>query len=187
MEILVIKDLWILSNSLSLRLKFRATSPFSVSSESGLIYETTPLFASNWLLGFNKSQSTPNVQLNCNRHSAPHLGDAIVMRGICRLTFHCFCKRYYIVNLDEEINAACLKCTNKHSRKSNEYGLCSVAVSLLDSLPVRCVGSWAKDKIYFLTRYFEIFAGGMKNKFDLNYIEICSGPGRCICREEKRV
>ena len=28
-----------------LRLKFRATSPFSASSESGLIYETTPLFA----------------------------------------------------------------------------------------------------------------------------------------------
>ena len=91
-----------------------------------------------------------------------------------------------MVNLDEEINDACLKCTNKHSRKSNEYGLCNVAVSLLDSLPVRCVGSWAKDKIYFLTRYFEIFAGGMKNKFDLNYIEICSGPGRCICREEKK-
>ena len=45
--LLVIKDLRILSNSLSLRLKFRATSPFSVSSESGLIYETTPLFANS--------------------------------------------------------------------------------------------------------------------------------------------
>lgn len=43
--LLVFKDLRILSNSLSLRLKFRATSPFSASSESGLIYETTPLFA----------------------------------------------------------------------------------------------------------------------------------------------
>ena len=64
--------------SLSLRLKFNATSPFSVSSESGLIYETTPLFASNWLLGFNKSPSTPNVQLNCNRHLAPQLGDDIL-------------------------------------------------------------------------------------------------------------
>ena len=45
--LLVFKNLRILSNSLSLRLKFRATSQFSVSSESGLIYETTPLFASN--------------------------------------------------------------------------------------------------------------------------------------------
>ena len=42
--LLVFKDLRILSNSLSLRLKFRATSPFLASSESGLIYETTPLF-----------------------------------------------------------------------------------------------------------------------------------------------
>ena len=45
--LLVFKDLRILSNSLSLRLKFHATSQFSASSESGLIYETTPLFASN--------------------------------------------------------------------------------------------------------------------------------------------
>ena len=71
--LLVFKDLRILSNSLSLRLKFRATSQFSASSEPGLIYETTPLFASNWLLGFNKSQSTPDVQLNCNRHLATKL------------------------------------------------------------------------------------------------------------------
>ena len=66
--------------SLSLRLKFNATSPFSASSESGVIYETTPLFASNWLLGFNKSPSTPNVQLNCNRNLAPQLGDDIVTK-----------------------------------------------------------------------------------------------------------
>lgn len=45
--LLVFKDLRILSNSLSLRLKFRATSSFSVSSEFGLIYETTPLFANS--------------------------------------------------------------------------------------------------------------------------------------------
>ena len=43
--LLLFKDLRILSNSLSLRLKFHATSPFSASSESGLIYETTSLFA----------------------------------------------------------------------------------------------------------------------------------------------
>ena len=80
--LLVFKDLRILSNSLSLRLKFRATSQFSASSEFGLIYETTLLFASNWLLGFNKSQSTQDVQLNCNRHSAPQLGDDILQQEI---------------------------------------------------------------------------------------------------------
>ena len=63
---------------LFLRLKFHATSPFSVSSESGLIYETTPLFVNSWLLGCNKSPSKPDVQLNCNRHSAPQIGDDIV-------------------------------------------------------------------------------------------------------------
>ena len=45
--LLVFKDLRILSNSLSLRLKFRATSQFSVSSESGLIYKTAPLLVTN--------------------------------------------------------------------------------------------------------------------------------------------
>ena len=45
--LLVFKDLRILPNSLSLRLKFHATSPFSASSEFGLIYETTLLFVNS--------------------------------------------------------------------------------------------------------------------------------------------
>lgn len=43
--LLVFKDLRILSNSLSLRLKFSATSPFPASSESGLIYVCPRSFA----------------------------------------------------------------------------------------------------------------------------------------------
>ncbi len=65
-------------------------------------------------------------------------------------------------------------------------GLCTHTVSGTDGLPVRCVGEWAYDKIYRLVQYFGIFANGMKNRWGgrLNYVEICSGPGRCITREQ---
>jgi three-Cys-motif partner protein len=47
------------------------------------------------------------------------------------------------------------------------------------------VGEWAYDKIYRLVQYFGIFAGGMKNQWGaLNYLEIGSGPGRCVVRED---
>jgi hypothetical protein len=47
------------------------------------------------------------------------------------------------------------------------------------------VGEWAYYKIYRLVQYFGIFAGGMKNQWDaLNYLEIGSGPGRYIVRED---
>ncbi|WP_300716605.1 three-Cys-motif partner protein TcmP [uncultured Brachyspira sp.] len=50
---------------------------------------------------------------------------------------------------------------------------------------MRCVGNWAYKKVYYITRYFDIFFNGMKNKFfNLNYLEICSGPGRCIYKNE---
>ena len=56
--------------------------------------------------------------------------------------------------------------------------------SELDGLPLRPVGEWAYDKIYWLVQYFGTFAGSMKNRWDgLNYMEIGSGPGRCIVRE----
>ncbi len=35
-----------------------------------------------------------------------------------------------------------------------------------------------------LAQYFGVFAGGMWKRWaGLNYIEICSGPGRCVSRE----
>jgi three-Cys-motif partner protein len=56
---------------------------------------------------------------------------------------------------------------------------------MFDGLPLRCVGEWANEKIHYLTRYFRIFATGMKNKWDgqLRYLEVCSGPGRCSTRD----
>ena len=63
-------------------------------------------------------------------------------------------------------------------------GLCTHTSSKLDGLPVRCVGEWSAEKIYWLVRYFGIFTGSMFPLWrgNLNYVEICSGPGRCIAR-----
>lgn len=70
------------------------------------------------------------------------------------------------------------------SRKTDKYDLCEVAMSA-DGCPVRCVGKWASQKIYYLLQYFQIFTQGMKGKWDGNirYIEVCSGPGRCCTRD----
>lgn len=82
-------------------------------------------------------------------------------------------------------NNNCTRNCNKDKRKENtEDDLCTETVSVYDNLPVRCVGEWAIQKIYHLNQYFGIFTIGMKAKWEgnINYIEICSGPGRCIDR-----
>ncbi len=88
------------------------------------------------------------------------------------------------LNLHEAHNPNCSKCRNKRERQTRN-GLCEIAASVTDGLPARCVGSWARDKIYFLNQYVGIFGNGMKNRWQgkLDYFEICSGPGRCILRE----
>jgi len=83
-------------------------------------------------------------------------------------------------------NPNCKKGCNKEERGENtENDLCLEAFSVVDQLPIRCVGDWAIRKIFLLVQYFGIFSIGMKNKWSgkLNYIEICSGPGRCINRK----
>lgn len=90
------------------------------------------------------------------------------------------------INLLEINNPLCEHCKNKETRHTDSYGICLKVKSLTDAKPIRCIGDWGKSKIYYLTQYFGIFSHGMKNKFSgkLNYIEICSGPGRCVCRED---
>ena len=89
------------------------------------------------------------------------------------------------LNLRALHNSFCVQKCNKQERSLiTEDGMCRKTVSVVDKLPLRCVGKWEKDKIYRLTRYFDIFATGMRKQWSgLNYIEICSGPGRCIVRE----
>lgn len=88
------------------------------------------------------------------------------------------------IDLHSRRNESCVTGCNKEMRKRvAENDLCRLVSSVVDNLSVRCVGEWAEQKIYLLYQYFGIFAKGMKNKWpEINYIEICSGPGRCINR-----
>jgi len=89
------------------------------------------------------------------------------------------------LDLRQVIHAACRERSREEREETDSDGLCTNIVSVLDGLPVRCVGEWAYDKIYRLVQYFGIFAGGMKNQWTgLNYVEIGCGPGRCIIRED---
>lgn len=83
------------------------------------------------------------------------------------------------------LNPQCIRNCNKEQRRTTctDNDICKIASSLDDSLPIRCVGTWAQKKIYFIAQYFGIFATGMHNKWKLNYVEICSGPGKCIDRK----
>ncbi len=88
-------------------------------------------------------------------------------------------------NLREITNHKCIKeCNTEKRKETTNNDICKVTKSEFDKLPVRCVGNWAYQKIYRLNQYFGIFSNGMKNKWlGLNYIELCSGPGRCILRK----
>jgi len=88
------------------------------------------------------------------------------------------------IELNRKDNPLCIRRCNKEERgRVAENDLCSKVKSVEDNFLVRCVGEWAEEKIYLLNQYFGIFAEGMKNKWSLNYIEICSGPGRCVNRK----
>lgn len=90
------------------------------------------------------------------------------------------------IDIKDQLNSNCHKrCNREKRREVTEEDLCTETNSEVDNLPVRCVGPWALQKIHHLVQYFSIFSLGMKDKWNgkINYIEICSGPGRCINRE----
>ena len=90
------------------------------------------------------------------------------------------------IQLNEIQNYLCKKGCNREDRQEvAENDICTEVKSVIDQLPVRCVGEWGIEKIYLLNQYFGIFSIGMKNvwKGEINYIEICGGPGRCINRK----
>jgi len=71
------------------------------------------------------------------------------------------------------------KCIN------NNNGICQKYKSKYDSLSLHCSGYWSEDKINHLKYYAAMFSTGMKNKWPkLYYIDLFSGSGRCILREE---
>lgn len=70
------------------------------------------------------------------------------------------------IDTDARDNADCDRCRNSEVRHTDADGLCKKVRSVVDGLPVRCVGGWANDKIYYLLQYFQIFAKGMAKKYD---------------------
>ena len=75
-------------------------------------------------------------------------------------------------------------CSGCDYKKNAPEGICEVKNGS-DGLPIRCVGPWAKDKYFYLKRYFEIFTSAMKDKWkgELYYIDLFAGCGRCRVRE----
>ena len=48
----------------------------------------------------------------------------------------------------------------------------------------RASGVWARDKLFFLAKYMDIFATGMKFKWPHRvYVDLMAGPGRCRTRD----
>ncbi len=73
---------------------------------------------------------------------------------------------YFRIDLEEYHNEQCRKCSNAQERDEHlRNDLCITAKSKLDSLPLRCIGSWGYQKIYRLVQYFGIFSKGMHKKW----------------------
>src|SRR5208282_3546450 len=54
-----------------------------------------------------------------------------------------------------------------------------------DGLIARASGGWAREKLYYLERYLDIFSIGMKVKWAgrLYYLDLFAGPGKCRIRD----
>ena len=73
-------------------------------------------------------------------------------------------------------------CSSCDYKKNAPEGICTLK-NASDDLPIRCVGSWAQDKYFYLKRYLEIFTTAMRNKWELYYIDLFAGCGKCRVRK----
>ena len=53
-----------------------------------------------------------------------------------------------IIDTNVCVNSDCDQCRNSEARHTDADGLCKKVKSVVDGLPLRCVGGWANDKIY---------------------------------------
>ena len=80
---------------------------------------------------------------------------------------------------------SCIRC--KADKVKDEDGICPYILGE-DHLPLRCVGFWAKEKLYYLERYMEVFNASMKDKWSKRaYIELFAGPGVGIVRDSGQI
>lgn len=52
--------------------------------------------------------------------------------------------------------------------------------SVVDGLPARLSGAWAREKLKYLDKYMHLFSVGMKNRWNRVYLDLLAGPGRCV-------
>ncbi len=54
-----------------------------------------------------------------------------------------------------------------------------------DGLPARESGEWVKEKLYYVKRYIDVFETAMraKNWRRRIFIDLFSGPGKCVIRD----
>jgi len=79
----------------------------------------------------------------------------------------------------------CIRC--KADGVKDEDGICPY-IPGEDHLPLRCVGFWAKEKLYYLGRYMEVFNASMKDKWPKRaYIELFAGSGLGIVRNTGQI
>jgi three-Cys-motif partner protein len=84
------------------------------------------------------------------------------------------------------MNYLCVACKAENGKSRSPDGIC-LAESDLDGLPSRCSGPWAEDKLFFVSRYCDIFSNGMKKKWQKRvFIDLFCGPGRCRSRSDGR-
>lgn len=78
----------------------------------------------------------------------------------------------------------------RNCRKQNckdKDGNCLISGS--DDLPVQCVGRWVEDKFFFLERYLNASCEARRkfaDKGNAVFIDLFSGSGRCIIKDERR-
>lgn len=68
----------------------------------------------------------------------------------------------------------------------DEFGNCLIPGS--DNLPVQCVGPWVEDKYFFLEQYLNATREARRKfteKENAVFIDLFSGPGKCVIRDEK--
>jgi three-Cys-motif partner protein len=80
--------------------------------------------------------------------------------------------------------STCKLYKNKNGKcANNKDGICRRYASKEDNLSLHCSGVWTEEKIKHIKYYAEMFATGMKNIWNnLYYIDLFSGPGKCIIR-----
>ena len=59
---------------------------------------------------------------------------------------------------------------------------------IVDGLPMRQSGVWAKAKLDYVNRYMAVFETSMRQKWEKrNYIDIFAGPGKNLVRDTNEV